>query len=359
MISDLSDLAPAADHVQDGKRRLGWAVFDTGSGIEVSPALQYLIRVVKEDAAVALDGFDYLNPDGLIRLLTAADWLLQKSRRPLMVALPRVGKALASLVEYRFPWTQIRLPQQSMSLLNMSYLKDTGEPAESFDTILPLCPRTIRWVTDKAVSFMNNQMLRLLSMTPHGGARDKSSAFIGTIVQIVSNVVRHSQLTPWTGTGYATMSAMPYGAVEFVCGDSGIGLRKRLWLMGRKYGTDEAALRAAILLHSEDAVRPTPGEPAVQLGSAEGLYDVATYIARWHGKLRLRTFGAEGILDLSKLPAEDAIRPREEVGFWTSVINDELDVIRRPRFPGVHVKIEMKTPDYVSFDVMKDILRAS
>jgi hypothetical protein len=140
--------------------------------------------------------------------------------------------------------------------------------------------------------------------------------FATTLSEACQNVVEHAGTVGWVAVhAFNYRKRLGKRVVVIVVGDAGVGFRKSLEAtqakrIGERWG-DGAALECALIQGISRFRDP---------GRGQGLQGIKRYLARWEGKISIRSGGAK----LSIVPPWDDEAPLQE---------------RLPNFPGAQVQI--------------------
>ena len=326
---------------------MGWGFFQSLLSTSIGPeVIGTLTEWVRSERWLSLDGFKYLNHEGILWLLLLCRYLKNETGVQPLVRLPsddkqssyalRVGiedaaSGVLQLANYPYPSPQVDRRKQW-----------------EFSRISPIDVNSLPRLKASVDAFTRAPLARLLGL-------DVSSEEIMvlaqtlrlSIVEVCTNVAQHSRVPEWTGDGYAIMRSMPpgYPLIRLMVGDIGIGLRARLLNMGFRPTDDAAAIRYALRAQAD---RSRPGEQ--MLPRQEGLFDIVQYTARRGGSITIRSGQVVGYLDLAHTGAQELPSDSETL----TIIDRRLHIRRGHSFPGVQVMVDFRCPTHLDLDVSRE-----
>jgi len=304
---------------KDGKKRLEWGWVNS---FLQSKQYRALCDLAREDIQFSLDGFDYLNADGLLWLLLVGEQL-RKQNNLLWLELPRSSEQVAYIRESRFA----TVAQDSFSIPNIFRL---DEPIDrpirlglAFFSRIDMS--TIRGLLNRIVDlFKSNKFLEILGITPLG---ELHAEFLPSLMQVINetskNVIQHSGDVPDSGMGYFAVSQLGPDVIRFCIGDAGCGFISSLRAKGIKVRDDYDAIQHALLFRYYQPF-------------GEGLFRVIQCVSKLQGVITIRSSTAQAFLNLTR---RVLLNDEETQSFILASMGKKFE---QPRFPGVQLQIDIR-----------------
>ena len=303
---------------RDGKKRLEWSA---ATIFLQSNEYREIAQPSGQDLLFSLDGFDYMNPDGLIWLLLLGDQLKTKENS-LWLELPRNPEQLRYLKSYNFH----NVVLDNFSIVNVYYLNEVSsfmlpESMKFFRVNLMTLTRVMKELNNL---FGSVDFLGQLGISPVGEtSMEFLPPFLRTIQETTKNIVQHSSRVPDEGAGYFVISPVGKGRVRLCVADAGWGFSASLLSKGIRTKDDFDAIRNALFFRY---LRP----------GGEGLFRVVQFVARLGGVIRMRSGSGEAFLQLP----QRLLRSDQDTKHF---IEDQLKPVRsRFYFPGVQLQIDLQ-----------------
>jgi len=304
---------------KEQKKRLDWSGI-----INFLKAKEYadIKTMSTEEILFSLEGFDYLNPDGLLWLLLIGEELKRKGHF-LLMRFPRNPYQLRYIKALNFHEVALK----NFSIVNIFELDEIESlkipKATRFFNIdlrlLPILLSTLRIIFTSA----SDEFFKMLGQR----SRDEivfeyAPLFLSTIEEITKNIVQHSGEKENLGCGYFVMNPYRKEWIRLCIGDAGCGFYSDLTSKELKPQNDFEAIKMALLyryyLHGE------------------GLFRVVQFINKLGGIIRISSGKGEAFLNLQKPPFEGDEATK-------NFIEQNLKKIRRDfSFPGVQFLIDIK-----------------
>lgn len=249
-------------------------------------------RVIRQVAAltkrhgdritIALEDLRFIDPYGMVGLLTLARYLRGQSLEPVLL-LPRSEEVMKYLDRMDFS-----RQAQGLCAIDFATLWPEGTYARSAhsDVLLEITPITRSEDIHYIVARVRERAQTILTQNLHY-EQAAIDGFVVALSEVCQNIPEHSQ-----DVGYVAIQKYFYGRrlgknlVKIAVMDLGIGFRASL---APKYGTPEKAwsdLTALRLAIFEGASRYD--DP----GRGQGLNAVRRFVERWKGKLTIRSGSA-------------------------------------------------------------------
>jgi anti-sigma regulatory factor (Ser/Thr protein kinase) len=256
----------------------------------------------------------WASPYGLIGILTAGQALAEaRLERPLLT-VPQSD-------EVRSYWSRIGFFQHAAELFEIHGRVPKRHAEGPSDVLVPITP--IRGVDDvmQIVGGIQENAARILSSEL--GIEAKATMGFGmALSESCQNIVEHAGTGGWVAVqAYTYRRRLGRRVVTIAVSDAGVGFRRSLEAaQAKRYGDrwrDAAALEAA-LIHNVSRFR----DP----GRGQGLAGIKRYLARWGGKIGIRS----GTARLAIVPPWDDDVPLAE---------------NLPFFPGAQVQVVIPAQD--------------
>ena len=267
-------------------------------------------------AAAAPDGerllFDahaaeWASPYGLVALLAAGQAAKQGGDKPLLTAPTQ-----AEVASY---WARAGFFREAAELFEIHGRVPRVKPADESDVLLPVTP--VRGAEDvHAVVSKIQQRASAILATELGLDPKATMGFAMALSEACQNIVEHAGTGGWVAVQrYEWRRRLGRRVVVIAVADAGVGFRHSLEpTQGKRFGErwgDAAALEAALIQGVSRFRDP---------GRGQGLAGIRRYLARWDGKIAIRS----GTARIAVVPKWDDDVP----------LKDAL-----PSFPGAQVLI--------------------
>ncbi|HTO74014.1 MAG TPA: ATP-binding protein [Gemmatimonadales bacterium] len=231
----------------------------------------------------------WASPFGLVGLLTAGQWWQEQRRERPLFTVPaqddvtrywaRTGffREAEELFEIHGKVPKVKVEDQSDVLLGVTAIRNTEDVHQVVGMIQE---RASRMLTEKL-----------------GLAASSAMGFSVSLSEACQNIVEHAGTGGWVAVhAYNYRRRLGRRVVVIAVSDGGVGFRRSLeGEQARRYGErwgDGAALEAAVI-HNVSRFR----DP----GRGQGLAGIKRYLARWEGKLSIRS----GTARIAIVPAWD------------------------------------------------------
>lgn len=219
-----------------------------------------------------LDGFDYLNGDGLLMLLMLGRFLVSEHKVRAILVLPGSEKQQEILRDRGF----LRLARHIFQVegrrwLEASELEGAVDTGDVFDSLYIIQKETAAHLLQGVTRALNEPVfLEKLDLEPTGESREYARDLARAVEEIVKNVIQHSGVE----RGLLIIEELGNFAFRLTLGDMGVGLRSTV----RKNFPPKGELdpvRQAIL---HRYFNPSPG-----------IFTVLSTVARWGGRFEIRS----------------------------------------------------------------------
>jgi anti-sigma regulatory factor (Ser/Thr protein kinase) len=262
------------------------------------------------DGRVLVDarGAQWASPYGLIGMLTAAQALAEQGQERPLFTVPASD-------EVKSYWSRIGFFKHAAELFEIHGKVPKARPAGPSDVLLEITPvRAAADVID-VVGRIQESAARIL--TSELGIEAKATmGFAMALSEASQNIVEHAGTGGWVAVqAYTFRRRLGRRVVTIAVSDAGVGFRRSLEAgQAKKFGDrwrDAAALESALLQGVSRFRDP---------GRGQGLAGIKRYLARWSGKISIRS----GTARLAIVPPWDEDAPLTE---------------SLPFFPGAQVQI--------------------
>jgi len=314
------ELSHFAIPARDQKKRLEWSGVINFLKTE---EYAFIKAMPPEEILFSIEGFDYLNPDGLLWLLLIGEELKKKGHF-LSMKLPRDPHQLEYIKASNFHEVAL----EHFSIVNV-YALDEIKPskipeAKRFFKVevwsLPYLLTTLRKFS------ASDEFFKMLGHPYDDIKMEYIPPFLSTIEEITKNIVQHSEEKENTGSGYFVMSPYRKEWLRLCIGDAGRGFYSSLTSKKLKPKSDFEAIKLALLYRYS-----SPG--------GEGLFRVVQFANKLGGTIRISSKEGEAFLNLQVPPFKDDEATK-------NFIEQNLKEMRRNySFPGVQFVIDMKVEE--------------
>lgn len=261
------------------------------------------------DERVLVDarGAQWASPYGLVGMLTAAQALREAGREAPLFTVP-------SSDEVKSYWARAGFFRHAEELFEI-HGKYPKRPSSASDVLLDITPVRAADDVHAVVGRIQEAASRIVS-GELGLEMKATMGFAMALSESCQNIVEHAGTSGWVAVqAYNWRRRLGRRVVMIAVSDSGVGFRRSLEAttakrVGERWG-DGAALEAALLQGVSRFRDP---------GRGQGLAGIKRYLARWQGKIAIRS----GTARLSIVPSWDDDVPLAE---------------QLPYFPGSQVQI--------------------
>jgi hypothetical protein len=253
-------------------------------------------------------GAQWASPYAFVTMLAAAQAVVDaKGPKPLFTAPED-----ANVAGY---WAKAGFFAEAAELFEIHGKVPRRKADDGSEMLLPVTPirasEDVHGVVDKIHQKAATMLTKELGLEARA-----AMGFATTLSEACQNVVEHAGTVGWVAVhAFNYRKRLGKRVVVIVVGDAGVGFRKSLEAtqakrIGERWG-DGAALECALIQGISRFRDP---------GRGQGLQGIKRYLARWEGKISIRSGGAK----LSIVPPWDDEAPLQE---------------RLPNFPGAQVQI--------------------
>lgn len=262
---------------------------------------QFAESLAAGDAAAARPLFDargvqWASPYGLVGLLTAGQaWQEARRERPLFTV-----PAHDDVARY---WARAGFFQHAAELFELHGKVPKVKVDDHSDVLLGVTPVKASEDVHQVVGMIQERASRMLS-DKLGLDAKATMGFAMALSEACQNIVEHAGTGGWVSVhAYSYRKRLGRRVVVIAVSDAGVGFRKSLeGEQARRYGdrwSDGAALEAAVIQGVSRFRDP---------GRGQGLAGIKRYLARWEGKLSIRS----GTARIAIIPAWDEDVPLTE-----------------------------------------------
>ena len=222
---------------------------------------------------------EWASPYGLVALLAAGQAARQRrdsAERPLLAA-----PAHADVLSY---WARAGFFREAAELFEIHGRVPRGKPAEESDVLLPVTPVRAAEDVHDVVSKIQQRASAILASELQLDPK-ATMGFAMALSEACQNIVEHAGTGGWVAVqSYHWRRALARRVVVIAVADAGVGFRHSLEptqakRFGERWG-DAAALEAALIQVVSRFRDP---------GRGQGLAGIRRYLARWDGKIAIRS----------------------------------------------------------------------
>lgn len=219
----------------------------------------------------------WASPFGLVGLLTAGQWWQEQRRERPLFTVP----AQDDVVRY---WARAGFFREAGELFEIHGKVPKVKVEEQSDVLLGVTPIRQSEDVHTVVGMIQERASRMLT-EKLGLVASSAMGFSVSLSEACQNIVEHAGTGGWVSVhAYNYRRRLGRKLVVIAVSDGGIGFRRSLeGEQSRRYGErwgDGAALEAAVI-HNVSRFR----DP----GRGQGLAGIKRYLARWEGKLSIRS----------------------------------------------------------------------
>jgi len=248
---------------------------------------------------------EWASPYGLVGLLAAGQAAQRDGERPLLTAPTNPDVATY--------WARAGFFRAAADLFEVHGKVPRVKPAAESDVLLPVTPVRAAEDVHEVVSVIQQRASAILA-SELGLDPKATMGFAMALSEACQNIVEHAGTGGWVAVqSYSWRRRLARRVVVIAVADAGIGFRHSLEpTQARRFGDrwgDAAALEAALIQGTSRFRDP---------GRGQGLAGIRRYLARWDGKIAIRS----GTARIAIVPP------------WDDDVPLRADV---PAFPGAQV----------------------
>jgi len=219
---------------------------------------------------------EWASPYGLVGLLAAGQAAQRDGERPLLTA-PTSG----DVATY---WARAGFFRAAADLFEVHGKVPRVKPAAESDVLLPVTPVRAAEDVHEVVSVIQQRAGAILA-SELGLDPKATMGFAMALSEACQNIVEHAGTGGWVAVqSYSWRRLLARRVVVIAVADAGIGFRHSLEpTQARRFGDrwgDAAALEAALIQGTSRFRDP---------GRGQGLAGIRRYLARWDGKIAIRS----------------------------------------------------------------------
>jgi anti-sigma regulatory factor (Ser/Thr protein kinase) len=219
---------------------------------------------------------EWASPYGLVGLLAAGQAAGGDGDRPLLT--------VPSSAEVASYWSRAGFFQEAAGLFELHGRVPRTKPAAESDVLLPVTPVRAAEDVHAVVSVIQQRASAILA-TELGLDPKATMGFAMALSEACQNIVEHAGTGGWVAVqSYAWRRRLARRVVVIAVADAGIGFRHSLEpTQAKRFGDrwgDAAALEAAVIQGVSRFRDP---------GRGQGLAGIRRYLARWEGKISIRS----------------------------------------------------------------------
>jgi anti-sigma regulatory factor (Ser/Thr protein kinase) len=277
-------------------------------------AASYAAGPVTDKMLFDARGAQWASPYAFVTMLAAGQAIADaKGPKPLFTAPDD-----ASVAGY---WAKAGFFGEAAGLFEIHGKVPRRKRDEESEMVLPVTPIRASEDVHEVVDKIHQKAAAMLTKELGLEAR-AAMGFATTLSEACQNVVEHAGTIGWVAVhAFTYRKRLGKRVVVIAVGDAGVGFRRSLEAtqakrIGDRWG-DGAALECALIQGISRFRDP---------GRGQGLQGIKRYLARWDGKISIRSGGAK----LAIVPTWDDEAPLQE---------------RLPAFPGAQVQITIPAQD--------------
>jgi anti-sigma regulatory factor (Ser/Thr protein kinase) len=219
---------------------------------------------------------EWASPYGLVGLLAAGQAARRDGERPLLTA-PTNG----DVATY---WSRAGFFREATELFEVHGKLPRVKPAAESDVLLPVTPVRAAADVHEVVSRIQQRASAILA-AELGLDPKATMGFAMALSEACQNIVEHAGTGGWVAVqSYSWRRRLARRVVVIAVADAGLGFRLSLEpTQARRFGDrwgDAAALEAALIQGTSRFRDP---------GRGQGLAGIRRYLARWEGKIAIRS----------------------------------------------------------------------
>ncbi|HUK20779.1 MAG TPA: ATP-binding protein [Gemmatimonadales bacterium] len=222
---------------------------------------------------------DWASPLGLLGLLVAGEAARQQSatRELPLLAAPTQAEVLSY-------WARAGFFREAAPLFEIHGKLPKGRPADESDVLLPVTPVRAAEDVHEVVSRIQQRASAILA-SELGLDPKATMGFAMALSEACQNIVEHAGTGGWVAVqSYNWRRQLARRVVMIAVADAGVGFRHSLEpTQAKRFGArwgDAAALEAALIQGVSRFRDP---------GRGQGLAGIRRYLARWNGKIAIRS----------------------------------------------------------------------
>ncbi|HEV8305062.1 MAG TPA: ATP-binding protein [Gemmatimonadales bacterium] len=219
---------------------------------------------------------EWASPYGLVGLLAAGEAAARRGERALLTA-----PASAEVVSY---WARAGFFREAGALFEVHGKVPRTKPATESEVLLPVTPVRAAEDVHEVVSTIQQRASAILA-SELGLEPKATMGFAMALSEACQNIVEHAGTGGWVAVqAYHWRRKLARRVVVIAVADAGVGFRHSLEptqakRFGERWG-DAAALEAALVQGVSRFRDP---------GRGQGLAGIRRYLARWEGKISIRS----------------------------------------------------------------------
>jgi hypothetical protein len=219
---------------------------------------------------------EWASPYGLVGLLAAGQAAAKNGDRPLLTAPTN-----SEVATY---WARAGFFREAADLFEVHGRLPRVKPAAESDVLLPVTPVRAAEDVHEVVSLIQQRASAILA-AELGLDPKATMGFAMALSEACQNIVEHAGTGGWVAVqSYNWRRRLARRVVVIAVADAGIGFRHSLEpTQARRFGDrwgDAAALEAALIQGTSRFRDP---------GRGQGLAGIRRYLARWEGKIAIRS----------------------------------------------------------------------
>lgn len=219
---------------------------------------------------------EWASPYGLVGLLAAGQGAQRDGERPLLTAPTN-----SDVATY---WARAGFFRAAADLFEVHGKVPRVKPAAESDVLLPVTPVRAAEDVHEVVSLIQQRASAILA-SELGLDPKATMGFAMALSEACQNIVEHAGTGGWVAVqSYSWRRRLARRVVVIAVADAGIGFRHSLEpTQARRFGDrwgDAAALEAALIQGTSRFRDP---------GRGQGLAGIRRYLARWDGKIAIRS----------------------------------------------------------------------
>lgn len=238
----------------------------------------------EERILVDARGAQWASPYGLVGLLTAGQALREAHREKPLFTVPASD-------DVRRYWARVGFFRHAADLFELHGRVPRVAPDEDSDHLLDVTPISVSEDVHQVVGRIQERAAQILRDRLHLEPK-ATMGFAMALSEACQNIVEHAGTSGWVAVhAYNWRRRLGRHVVVIAVSDAGLGFRRSLEAtqakrFGDRWG-DAAALEAALIQGVSRFRDP---------GRGQGLAGIKRYLARWKGKIAIRSGTARGAI---------------------------------------------------------------
>lgn len=238
----------------------------------------------EERILVDARGAQWASPYGLVGLLTAGQALREAHREKPLFTVPASD-------DVRRYWARVGFFRHAADLFELHGRVPRVAPDEDSDHLLDVTPISVSEDVHQVVGRIQERAAQILRDRLHLEPK-ATMGFAMALSEACQNIVEHAGTSGWVAVhAYNWRRRLGRHVVVIAVSDAGLGFRRSLEAtqakrFGDRWG-DAAALEAALIQGVSRFRDP---------GRGQGLAGIKRYLARWKGKITIRSGTARGAI---------------------------------------------------------------